>query len=100
MLELGKDSARMHADLALPLKASNVDLVYTCGQNMRKLYDELPANQRGAHKESSKDLAEIVPDVLVPGDVVMVKGSLGSKMGVVVEALRQLPQKLSQNKKV
>ena len=93
MLELGKNSGQMHADLALPLKTANVDLVYACGKNMRKLYDQLPANQQGAHKETSQELAQIVPDVLVPGDVVMVKGSLGSKMGTVVEAMRALPKK-------
>lgn len=92
MLELGKDSARLHADLALPLKTSNVDLVYTCGKAMKNLHDNLPANKRGAHKETSAELAQIVPDVLIPGDVVMVKGSLGSKMGTVVEALRAFPQ--------
>ena len=94
MLELGAQSDNLHADLALPLKAANVDLVYTCGKHMKKLYENLPANQRGAHKESSKELAEIVPDVLIPGDVLMVKGSLGSKMGLVVEALRALPNKI------
>lgn len=93
MLELGKDSAKLHADLALPLKAAGIDLVYTCGKDMKNLHDQLPANQRGVHKNTSKELAEIVPDVLIPGDVVMVKGSLGSKMGVVVEALRALPMK-------
>lgn len=93
MLELGSDGMRYHADLALPLKAANVDLVYTCGKLMKNLHDALPANQRGMHKDSSTDLAQIVPDVLVPGDVVMVKGSLGSKMGTVVEALRALPEK-------
>jgi len=93
MLELGKNSNQMHADLALPLKAANVDLVYTCGKRMKKLYDNLPANQQGAHKDSSQELAQIVPDVLIPGDVVMVKGSLGSKMSLVVEALRSLPIK-------
>lgn len=96
MLELGKDSDTMHSDLALPLKAANVDLVYTCGKKMRKLYENLPANQRGAHKDSSQELAQIVPDVLIPGDVVMVKGSLGSKMSLVVEALRALPLKFKQ----
>lgn len=99
MLELGKDSGKMHADLALPLKAANVDLVYTCGKHMKKLYEQLPANQRGVHKETSQELAEIVPDVLVPGDVVMVKGSFGSKMGLVVEALRALPNKIANTKK-
>lgn len=100
MLELGAESGKMHADLALPLKAANVDLVYTCGKHMKKLYEQLPANQRGAHKETSQDLAQIVPDVLVPGDVVVVKGSLGSKMGLVVEALRALPGRLVKNNKV
>lgn len=100
MLELGADSAKMHADLALPLQACGVDLVYTCGKHMKKLYEQLPANQRGAHKDSSRELAQIVPDVLVPGDVVMVKGSLGSKMGLVVEALRSLPHKFNSQKKV
>ena len=100
MLELGPDSGKMHADLALPLKAANVDLVYTCGKHMKKLYEQLPANQRGEHKETSKELAQIVPEVLIPGDVVMVKGSLGSKMGLVVEAMRALPDKLKNKKKV
>lgn len=100
MLELGPDSGKMHAELALPLKAANVDLVYTCGKHMKKLYEQLPANQRGEHRETSAELAQIVPDVLIPGDVVMVKGSLGSKMGLVVEALRALPVKFIKTKKV
>ncbi len=98
MLELGADGARHHADLALPLKAANVDLVYTCGKLMKNLHDSIPANQRGLHAETSSELSKIVPDVLVPGDVVMVKGSLGSKMGSVVEALRGLPAKASNRK--
>ncbi len=93
MLELGENAARMHADLALPIKAANIDLVYTTGTLMKNLFDALPANQRGVHKDTSAELAEIVPDVLVPGDVVMIKGSRGAKMDLVVEALRALPKK-------
>lgn len=93
MLELGKDGPKAHADLALPLKAANIDLVYTCGPLMKNLADKVDPSQKGAHKDNSQELAEIVPDALVPGDVVMVKGSLGSKMSVVVEALRALPAK-------
>jgi UDP-N-acetylmuramoyl-tripeptide--D-alanyl-D-alanine ligase len=95
MLELGKQAPQLHADLALPLEAADVQLVYTCGPLMKNLYDALPQERRGAHKKDSRELAEIVPDVLTPGDVVMVKGSNGSKMGVVVEALRALPGKLA-----
>jgi UDP-N-acetylmuramoyl-tripeptide--D-alanyl-D-alanine ligase len=94
MLELGQNGPQMHADLAMPLKAANVDLVYTCGTSMKKLHDALPANQRGEHRNTSAELAQIVPEVLAPGDVVMVKGSLGSRMGTVVEAMRALPEKL------
>lgn len=93
MLELGATGPKLHADLALPLKAANVDLVYTSGTLMKNLYNNLDPAQQGAHRDTSVELASIVPDVLVPGDVVMVKGSLGSKMNVVVEALRALPSK-------
>ncbi len=100
MLELGPNSAKHHADLALPLKTANVDLVYTCGKMMKNLHDKIPPEQRGLHAEDSRELAKIVPDVLVPGDVVMVKGSLGSRMGLVVEALRDLPERLKKKGKV
>jgi UDP-N-acetylmuramoyl-tripeptide--D-alanyl-D-alanine ligase len=91
MREMGPGGPQAHADLALPLQAADVQLVYTCGPLMKNLYDALPQDRRGAHGKDSAELAQIVPDVLVPGDVVMVKGSNGSKMGVVVEALRKLP---------
>lgn len=91
MLELGAEGPRLHAELVMPLQAANVSLVYTCGPLMKNLHDALPPQNRGEHKETSKDLAQIVPDVLVPGDVVMVKGSNGSRMDIVVEAMRKLP---------
>ena len=67
---------------------------------MRNLHEALPANQRGVHKETSAELAEIVPDVLVPGDVVMIKGSRGSRMDLVVEALRRMPKKFNAHAQV
>lgn len=91
MLELGADAPRLHAELAMPLQAANVSLVYTCGPLMKNLHDALPPQNRGDHRDNSRELAQIVPDVLVPGDVVMVKGSHGSRMDVVVEAMRKLP---------
>ncbi|PJB71573.1 MAG: UDP-N-acetylmuramoylalanyl-D-glutamyl-2, 6-diaminopimelate--D-alanyl-D-alanine ligase [Alphaproteobacteria bacterium CG_4_9_14_3_um_filter_47_13] len=102
MYELGKQAAQYHADLALPLKAADVHLVYTCGSLMKNLYDHLPQDRRGAHRDDSADLAQIVPEVLSPGDVVMVKGSRGGgdkpRMQVIVEALRELPRKTKYKK--
>lgn len=95
MYELGANAASLHRDLALPLQAAGVDLVYTCGPLMKNLHDALPEQKRGAHCDESPELARIVPDVLVPGDVVMVKGSRGGgekpRMQIIVEALRALP---------
>lgn len=98
MYELGSDAARMHRELAMPLEAAGVQLVYTSGPLMKNLYDALPQDKRGAHVDDTKELAKIVPEVLVPGDVVMVKGSRGPgekpRMQLVVEALRALPEKI------
>jgi UDP-N-acetylmuramoyl-tripeptide--D-alanyl-D-alanine ligase len=76
--------------LAMPLQAAGVDLLYCCGKNMKALYDKMPPANQGAHTQTSDELAEIVPDALTPGDVVLVKGSLGSKMKTVVEAMRAM----------
>lgn len=89
MRELGAKAPQLHKELAIPLQAEGIDLVYTAGPLMKNLHDELPQNMRGSHTKDSVGMAQIVPDVLTPGDVVMVKGSLGSKMSVVVEALRK-----------
>lgn len=98
MYELGADGARLHKELAMPLEAAGVQLVYTSGPLMKNLYDALPQDKRGAHIDDTRELAKIVPDVLVPGDVVMVKGSRGGgekpRMQLVVEALRALPEKI------
>lgn len=100
MYELGADGARLHKELALPLEAAGVQLVYTSGPLMKNLYDALPQDKRGAHVDDTKELAKIVPEVLVPGDVVMVKGSRGGgekpRMQLVVEALRALPEKIKE----
>ncbi len=98
MYELGPQAAQMHRELSLPLEAAGVNLVYTCGPLMKNLYDALPEKTRGAHQDDNVELARIVPEVLVPGDVVLVKGSRGGgekpRMQVIVEALRTLPEKM------
>jgi UDP-N-acetylmuramoyl-tripeptide--D-alanyl-D-alanine ligase len=87
MLELGAQAQEMHASLAAPLQAAGIDLVFTCGAGMAALRDELPEALRGAHAADSKTLAAAICDAVRPGDSLLVKGSLGSRMAVVVEAL-------------
>jgi UDP-N-acetylmuramoyl-tripeptide--D-alanyl-D-alanine ligase len=87
MLELGADEAAMHADLAEPVAAAGVDMVFACGPLMRHLYDALPPPRRGAYAATSAGLEPLLLDALRPGDVVTIKGSLGSRMGPLVKAL-------------
>jgi UDP-N-acetylmuramoyl-tripeptide--D-alanyl-D-alanine ligase len=57
---------------------------------MKHLFEALPAEKRGVWVESSADLAAQVNELLTDGDVVMVKGSLGAKMGLIVDAIKNL----------
>ena len=88
MLELGDKAERLHAGLAAPLQEAGADLVFTCGSLMAALTEALPPALRGGHASDSQAVVPLVLEVLRPGDVVLVKGSLGSRMAVVVEALR------------
>ena len=89
MLELGPSSAERHAGLAEAVTANGIDLVFTCGSDMAALHDALPKNLRGAHTPDSAGLAPLVTAAVGPGDAVMIKGSLGSRMALVVDALMQ-----------
>ena len=90
MLELGETAPRLHAALASDLEASNIDLVFSAGPNMASLDAALPAAMRGAHAVDSDALAATLTDSVHSGDIVMVKGSLGSRMKVLVETLTAL----------
>ncbi|MGL4975197.1 MAG: UDP-N-acetylmuramoylalanyl-D-glutamyl-2, 6-diaminopimelate--D-alanyl-D-alanine ligase, partial [Bosea sp. (in: a-proteobacteria)] len=54
---------------------------------MRNLYDALPSELRGAYAASAAGLEALLLDDLHAGDVVTIKGSLGSKMGPLVKAV-------------
>ena len=87
MLELGAETAALHAELAAELAAAKIDLVCTAGLNMAHLNAALPEAMRGAHAARAEDLLPLVLDLIRPGDVVMIKGSHGSRMGLIVDAL-------------
>lgn len=87
MLELGPGSDAFHASLADSLRQWRTDLLFAAGPHMRHLHDALPPAMQGGHAADSLALAPLVAARLQPGDVVMVKGSAGSRMDRIVKAL-------------
>lgn len=87
MLELGEHSDRLHGELADPVQAAEVDQVFACGPAMNVLWQTLPSAVRGAYAPSSQDLIAPLLEAIQANDVIMVKGSLGSRMAPVVDAI-------------
>jgi UDP-N-acetylmuramoyl-tripeptide--D-alanyl-D-alanine ligase len=90
MLELGEGSDRFHAELAGPIDHANVDVVFVAGVHMKSLWEALPPTRRGGYAEVTEKLTTALAGAIQPGDVVMVKGSNGSRAGVLAAALAAL----------
>ena len=89
MLELGEAGPRLHAELAPAMDAARADALYACGPLMRNLWEAVPEGRRGRYASNSEELKEALIRDLKAGDVVMIKGSLGSRMGPLVEAIKE-----------
>jgi UDP-N-acetylmuramoyl-tripeptide--D-alanyl-D-alanine ligase len=87
MLELGERGPELHAALAPAVQEAGVACLFSCGPLMAALQEALPAAVHGVHASDSAALVEELVHELRPGDVILVKGSLGSRMGLIVEAL-------------
>jgi len=88
MLELGPRGAELHRELAVAVLAHGIDLVFCCGPLMRALWEALPSRRKGGYAETATALESHVLAAVQPGDAVMVKGSLGSRMAPIVKALQ------------
>ena len=89
MLELGPTGPALHRGLAEAVRANHIDLVYCCGPLMRNLWDALSTGKRGGYADSSASLQAQAVAAIRAGDAIMVKGSLGSKMKVIINALEK-----------
>ena len=88
MLELGEQGPKLHADLAEAVDAAGTDVLYAAGPLMANLWAMIPERRRGSWAEASEELRDGLLQGLRAGDVVMIKGSLGSRMGPLVEAIK------------
>jgi UDP-N-acetylmuramoyl-tripeptide--D-alanyl-D-alanine ligase len=91
MLELGVEGPAEHASLAPDVVAS-ADRLFACGALTKILFDAVPPAIRGAYAPDSAALAPIVAGAIAPGDAILIKGSLGSRMKLVVAAIETIAE--------
>ncbi|RUS59941.1 UDP-N-acetylmuramoyl-tripeptide--D-alanyl-D-alanine ligase [Pseudorhodobacter sp. E13] len=92
MLELGPTEAALHAALADHPALAQITLVHCVGPRMQALHTALPKSKRGHWVETAAELLPRAPHLVDAGDIVLVKGSKGIKVSLVVDALRKLGQ--------
>jgi UDP-N-acetylmuramoyl-tripeptide--D-alanyl-D-alanine ligase len=99
MLELGEGEAAMHRALAELPDMAKLSLIHCVGPRMRHLWEALPQAKRGEWAETADTLAARAHRLVDAGDILLVKGSKGSKVSLVVDALRKLGHPAPQSDK-
>jgi len=99
MKELGTDEMQIHSDFARNAHLKQLDVVHCIGPRMHHLWQELPEAQKGRWTETAPEMLKGLGDDLDAGDVVLVKASLSTGLGQVVDAIRKLghPSKTKDN---
>jgi UDP-N-acetylmuramoyl-tripeptide--D-alanyl-D-alanine ligase len=90
MLELGETETALHAGLADLAAIRALDQVHLVGPVMRAVFDKLPTDKRGEWAADVDGLAPEINGLLQAGDTVMVKGSLGTGLSKIVDAIRKM----------
>ncbi|WP_298913056.1 UDP-N-acetylmuramoyl-tripeptide--D-alanyl-D-alanine ligase [uncultured Roseobacter sp.] len=90
MKELGTDEIALHAGLAHLPATQKLDVIHCIGPLMRSLYELLPDAQRGDWYATAQEAAPHLKRHLDSGDVVLAKGSLSTKLALIVDAIRKM----------
>lgn len=87
MLELGKQSSKLHGDLARPIVDAHVNMLFIGGAHMSALKSAMPAEIHVEYRETVDELLPLVVKAVRPGDVVMIKSSKSIGFVKIVDAL-------------
>lgn len=87
MLELGADSENHHRLVGKACLEAGIEVVVTVGQQATPIYQTVLDHAEAQHCENAEEALRVVRQVLAPGDTVLVKGSNGSGVWKIAEAL-------------
>ncbi len=87
MLELGGQSAKLHAGLSKAVMDATVELVFLGGHEMQALADKLSPAIKTEYRADPCELGELLVAAVHPGDAVMIKSSNGIGFSKIVDAL-------------
>ncbi|WP_299874473.1 UDP-N-acetylmuramoyl-tripeptide--D-alanyl-D-alanine ligase [uncultured Sulfitobacter sp.] len=90
MKELGPEAEALHRALGDLPSVQALDKVHCIGPLMKGLFEALPEHQRGLWFDTSAEALSGLRSHLDSGDVVLAKGSLSMKLGVIVDAIRKM----------
>jgi UDP-N-acetylmuramoyl-tripeptide--D-alanyl-D-alanine ligase len=86
MLELGPDEERFHAEVGAHAQATGVDLLITVGPLAARMTDAFDGETHAV--ADAAEAAALVPELLAPGDTVLVKASRGVGLELVGRSLQ------------
>ncbi|WP_260482509.1 UDP-N-acetylmuramoyl-tripeptide--D-alanyl-D-alanine ligase [Sphingomicrobium flavum] len=87
MKELGAESARLHADLAGPIRDAGVEQLVLVGNEMAPLEAALAGAIPLARVESAAKATDAAKAIIRPGDAILVKASNSVGLAKLVDAL-------------
>jgi UDP-N-acetylmuramoyl-tripeptide--D-alanyl-D-alanine ligase len=91
MLELGKDSEKLHREIGEIISKTNIDYLVTFGEKARYIFDEALKNNFSKNKIfrffKKNQIIELLKEMIKENDVVLVKGSRGMEMEEIVEKI-------------
>ena len=90
MLELGPAETELHSELGTVVRSSGVDLLVTVGPRARAISTSFGGEVRSVADAS--EAAELVPRLVRPGDLILVKGSRAVGLELVCRALSARPE--------
>ncbi len=94
MLELGKESLKIHRSFKGQIENSSIDILLTIGKNMRVLNKLITKIKNKTHEENLDKIFSKILRTLKDGDVILLKGSNSINLKVVVDKIIKECKKL------